>query len=66
MTPKFPNITVKLSGRDGNAFAIIGAVTKALRANGVESKDVKQFTDDAMSGDYNHLLQVAMKTVNVE
>ncbi len=28
--PKFPNIEVQLSGEDGNAFSIMGRVTKAM------------------------------------
>ena len=31
MTVKYPEITVELIGQDGNAFAILGAVHKALK-----------------------------------
>jgi hypothetical protein len=62
---KFPNIKVKLTGADGNAFAIIGLVTKAMRAGGIGAEDRKEFMDEAMGGDYDHLLQTCMKTVNV-
>lgn len=55
---------VKLTGRDGNAFAIIGAVTKALRSAGQADK-VAAFREEAMSGDYDHLLQTAMKYADV-
>jgi hypothetical protein len=34
---KFPEVTVKLTGRDGNAFAIIGAVVKAMRETKVSN-----------------------------
>ena len=62
---KFPDVTVKLVGEDGNAFAIIGAVTRALkRAGHVEA--AKECQHEMMSGDYNHLLQTAMEYVNVE
>lgn len=30
MEPRYPNITVKLIGEDGNAFGIIGKATRAL------------------------------------
>lgn len=40
---KYPNIKVKLIGRDGNAFAILGAVVKALRNGGVPEEKVKEF-----------------------
>lgn len=63
---RYPEITVQLTGQDGNAFAIIGAVRQALRNGGVSAEEVKTFQDDAMSSDYDHLLQVCMAWVNVE
>ena len=38
------NITVQLTGTDGNIFAIIAKVREALRENG-HSDIVKEFTD---------------------
>jgi len=58
--------TVKLTGRDGNAFAIMGAIKKALRQGGADKEYVDQYMKDAMSGDYDHLLQVSMECVDVE
>lgn len=66
MSAKFPNIHVKLIGRDGNAFAILGAVRKELRRGSVSDEDIKQFMDEATNGDYNHLLATCMKWVTVE
>lgn len=63
---KFPHVTVQLSGEDGNAFSIIGRVASALRKGGASSEDVTQFTDEAMSGDYDNLLRTTMRWVNVE
>lgn len=62
---RYPNITVQLTGTDGNAFAIIGAVNKALRRGHVPADEIKEFTDDAMSSDYNHVLVTAMRWVDV-
>ena len=58
-------IKVKLVGEDGNAFAVIGAVTKALRRGG-RADLVEAFQAEAMAGDYNHLLRTAMEYVEVE
>lgn len=66
MTPKHEDITVQLTGRDGNAFAIIGAVTRAMRAARLPKEEIDAYTADAMSGDYKHLLRVTMQTVTVE
>jgi len=64
--PKYPDITVQLTGEDGNAFLILGKVRKALRRAGVPSEERDAFTTEATSGDYDHLLQTCMKWVNVE
>jgi hypothetical protein len=63
---KYPNISVNLLGGDGNAFAIIGKVNSALRRGGVPQSQIKKFTNEAMEGDYNHLLRTAMRWVEVE
>ena len=57
---------VKLVGQDGNAFAIIGACTKAARKAGWTSEEITQVRDEMMSGDYNHLLATAMKHFDVK
>ncbi len=56
---------VKLTNEDGNAFAILGRVSKALRDNGQLEK-VKEFQLEATSGDYNHLLQTCFKYCEIE
>lgn len=62
---KYPDITVQLTGNDGNAFHILGRVGKALKRGGVSKEQVEAFTEEATSGDYDHLLQTCMKWVNV-
>mgnify|MGYP001480778068 FL=1 len=59
------NIEVELVGQDGNAFAIMGAVTKALRQNGYTADDIDEYRNEASSGDYNNLLRVTMEWVEV-
>ena len=65
MNVKFPEIDVQLSGEDGNAFAIMAAVSRAMRRGGCSKEDIDTYTCEAMSGDYDHLLQTTMNTVNV-
>ena len=57
--------TVKLTGNDGNAFAVMGQVQRALKKAGYPKEEVEKYLEESMSGDYNNLLQVAMKWVNV-
>jgi hypothetical protein len=59
------DVVVNLSGNNGNAFSIIGQVTKALK-RADHSDLVDEFQKEAMSGDYDHLLQTAMEYVVVE
>lgn len=66
MEIKYPHIKVRLVDQDGNAFAIIGRVTKAMRRAKVSLQEINQFQAEAMSGDYNHLLSVVMSYVEVE
>jgi hypothetical protein len=62
---RLPDVTVKLSEVDSNAMFIMGAVTSAMKRAG--HKDlVEEFREEAMSGDYDHLLQTCMRWVNVE
>jgi hypothetical protein len=63
MTIKYPEIEVQLSGEDGNAFSIMGRVTKAMRRAGVSSEERAAYQAEAMSGNYDHLLQVTMRWV---
>ena len=61
MTPKYPDITVTLTGNDGNAFAILGRCREAARNAGLSEDEIAAFMDEAMAGDYDQLLQTAMR-----
>jgi hypothetical protein len=50
-----------LVGIDGNAFSIIGTVSRGLRRAGAPSEYVKAFQAEASSGDYDHVLQTAIR-----
>ena len=63
--PLYPSVDVDLSEHDGNAFMIVSRVAGALRRAGVSAADVAQFNLDAMSGDYDNLLQTCMRWVHV-
>jgi hypothetical protein len=64
--PKYPNITARLTGRDGNAFVILGAVKAALAKGDVSEEEQEEFFEEATAGDYDHLLQTAMRWVSVQ
>lgn len=65
MDTKYPEVEVDLIGNDGNAFSIMGAVTKAMRRAGVSREEQDAYFKEATSGDYDHLLATTMKWVSV-
>ena len=61
----YTDAVVELSGKDGNAFLILGLVRRGiLRSNRPELAD--EFMEKAIEGDYDHLLQTCMRYVSVE
>jgi hypothetical protein len=65
MDIQYPDIHVKLVGHDGNAFAIMGKVSEALRKNGVPKEEIDAYLKESMSDDYDHLLRTAVRWVDV-
>lgn len=62
---KYPDVTVRLIGYDGNAMSIMGTVSAALRRAGHRDA-ITDFMNEAMSGDYDNVLATVMAWVNVE
>ena len=62
MTNNEGKVPCKLVGEDGNAFAIIGRVSRALRENGQGDK-VAEYRSKAMSGDYNNVITTSLEYV---
>ena len=63
--PKYPDIEVKLTGTDGNAFAILARVSQTMRRAGLPADEVNAFQQEAMAGDYDQLLATCMRWVEV-
>ena len=64
MKPRYPDIHVQLTGL--NAFAVLGAVIKAMKEHGVPTAQRKAFYEQATRGDYDHLLRVCMHWVTCD
>lgn len=72
---KYPECEVKLTGRDGNAFAVVASVRSALRVHLQKLKhegsdinvgqELETFMAEAYAGDYDNVLQTCMKWVSV-
>jgi len=54
-------VKVPLVGEDGNAFSIIGRVSRALRRAGNPPEVVDEYKRRCTSGDYDNLLRVTME-----
>ena len=65
-TPKYPHVKVKMTGEDGNAYAILGRVHQAMKKAKVPRSQITAFFNEAKSGDYDHLLRTVMQTVETE
>lgn len=57
-------VKMALVGEDGNAFFIIARLRAALRRAGADAIYVDDVMKDAMSGDYGHVLQVALGEID--
>ena len=65
MTAPLFDVEVQLVGENGNAMAIMGRVARALKRAGASESQIAQYHRESMSGDYDHLVQTAMRWVNV-
>lgn len=59
MEVKYPEINVPLVGEDGNAFSILGRVSRIMKRNRIHDQ-WNDFHKEATSGDYNNLLRTVM------
>lgn len=62
---KYPQVKVRLVGEDGNAFAILGSVCRSMRSAKLTQEQIDEYREDAMSGDYEHLLATTLDYVVV-
>ena len=66
MDESITGVRVELVGHDGNAFSILAKCRRAMKDAGVAEETITAFLDEAKSGDYDQLLQTAMKYCEVE
>ena len=53
-----------LVGVDGNAFSVMGYTSRALKRTGHRDL-VEKMRNEAMSGDYNNLICVCLKYIDI-
>jgi hypothetical protein len=64
-TPRHPEITVKLAGKDGNAFSVVGRCLTACKKAGLSDEEIARFRNEAFAGDYDHLLRTCINWFDV-
>lgn len=64
--PKYPEITVQLVGKDGNAFNILGICRRAMKRAHLPESEIEAFTTEATNSNYDHLLATVCEHFNVE
>jgi hypothetical protein len=57
---------LKLEGEDGNAFAIIGRAVAVAKKAGWSKEKIEEYRANAMSGDYDNLIVVTLKSFDVD
>jgi hypothetical protein len=65
---RYPSVRVCLTECDGNAYAILGTIRRAVLCAGMpDGKRVwKAFHAEATQGDYQHLLATAMRWFDID
>ncbi len=61
----YPEVHVRLTGCSGNTGAIMAEVVDGLKSVGASYADITEFRLEALSGDYNHVIQTCFKWVTV-
>ena len=57
-------VDLDLTTVDGNAFALMGAFTKAARHQGWSKEEIDVVMKDAQKGDYDNLVSVLSSNCN--
>ena len=61
----YKHIEIQLEGKDGNALNIVGRCILAMKRAGISQTERILFQEEALSGDYDHLLRTVMDTFDV-
>ncbi|MBD3004618.1 hypothetical protein [Streptomyces sp. 5-10] len=62
---KYPDVTVQLSSDDGNVYAVIGAVERALKRAGYREDAIKFRAAAFEAESYEDVISLAEETVQV-
>jgi hypothetical protein len=65
--PKFDTeeVVIALHGPTGNAYAVMGLAAGAMKRAGAEKEEIVQYHAEATASDYENLLAVTRRWVNL-
>ncbi len=63
--PKYPDVTVLLTGKEGPPHSIISRVQNAMRLAEVDPAEITAFIDEAVAADPTTLQEIAARWVTV-
>jgi hypothetical protein len=67
VSPKFPDVSIKLTeGEKGYPVTTIVRVRHELRAAGASKEEIEQFMHESVAGNYDRVLGICKKWVNIE
>ena len=58
-------VKCQLTGEDGNVFAVMGRVQRALTRAGVSKEAIAQYVKDATSGNYDNALAESIRHLDL-
>ena len=65
-TPLYPEIVVTLTGADGNSLSIVSLVSRAIKRELDDRMLADAFVAEALSGDYDNVINTCFKWVTVK
>lgn len=63
--PKYPNIEVQLTGESDHPISIVMRTKGELRRGHIDENSIAEYQKEALSGDYDHVIQTTMHWVTV-
>ena len=63
--PKYPHLVLDGDDLDGNALAMVAAVTSAMREADIPDEEVDAVAGEALSSDYTHVLRTLTGLVTI-
>lgn len=63
MTARYPQIRINCDDVVGHALNVVAAVSRSLQKARVPLAEIEEYQNEALSGDYNKVLQASMGMV---